>query len=73
MSVPLVWIVYSIVIPGRRYFSTYSVARRKKSTPIRVGSPPCQAMLTCGTRCASMSWRTYCSSSSSAIRKRLPG
>ncbi len=73
MSVPFVWIVYSMVIPGLRCFSTYSVARRKKSTPIIVGSPPCQAIVTWGTRCASISWRTYCSSSSSAIRKRLPG
>ena len=73
MSVPFVWIVYSTVIPGRRYFSTYAVARRKKSTPIIVGSPPCQAIDTNGIRCASISWRMYCSSSSSAIRKRLPG
>jgi hypothetical protein len=35
----------------------------EESSPIRVGSPPCQATCTSGTRaCASMSWRTYVSS-----------
>ena len=32
--------------PGLRYFSAYSTERLKKSSPIRVGSPPCQAMVT---------------------------
>jgi hypothetical protein len=73
MSVPFVWIVYSTCIPGRRYRSTCSVARRKKSTPIIVGSPPCQAIVTYGCRWASISSRMYRSSMSSAIRKRLPG
>ncbi len=73
MRVPFVWIVYVTVIPGRRCLSTYAVARRKKSTPIIVGSPPCQAIVTSGVRCASISWRTYSSSIASAIRKRLPG
>ena len=42
--------------------------------PIIVGSPPCQATITSGTlACASISCRTYSSSSSSAIRNREPG
>ena len=38
--------------------SASSTERRKKSTPISVGSPPCQAIVTSGTpACASISWR----------------
>ena len=60
-------------MPGRRYFSTRVMVRRKKSSPIRVGSPPCQAMLTLSVWCDSMSWRMYCSSTSSLMRNLLPG
>lgn len=45
-SVPFVWIVCSTVMPGRRCFSTSSIARRKKGSPMIVGSPPCQAIVT---------------------------
>ena len=37
-------------LPGRRYRLTSSTERRKNSTPINVGSPPCQATSTTGTR-----------------------
>jgi hypothetical protein len=35
-------------MPGLRYFA-WKVTLRKKSNPIRVGSPPCQAKVTWGT------------------------
>ena len=54
--------------------SASSTERRKKSRPIIVGSPPCQATATSGeSACASMSWRRYSSSRSSAILNLLPG
>ena len=47
-SMPLVWKVCCTVWPGRRYFSTSSTARSKKSSFISVGSPPCHATVTSG-------------------------
>ena len=73
MSVPFVWIVFTMRLPGRRYFSRNSTERRKKSRPISVGSPPCHATVTSGPGCASMSCRMYVSRSESVMRKRLPG
>ncbi len=73
MRVPLVWIVFSKVIPGRRYRSCNSATRRKKSRPMSVGSPPCQANVTRSVRCASISPRTYASSVASSIRNDEPG
>ena len=57
INVPLVWIVYSIVIPGLQYFCAIAMLRSKKSSPISVGSPPCQATFTSGIWCASINWR----------------
>ena len=58
MSVAFVWIVYVIRWCGIRYFSASSTERRKKSTPIIVGSPPCQATVTSGEpACASINCR----------------
>ncbi len=34
--------------PARAYFFSTATARRKKSSPMSVGSPPCQAMVTSG-------------------------
>ena len=59
--------------PGRRTDSAVSTARRKKSTPIRVGSPPCQATVTSPSGWDPMYWRRYSPSRSSDIRKRSPG
>ena len=70
----MVWIVFRIFCPGRAYRRSRSIARRKKSRPIIVGSPPCQATTTSGTRaCASSSCRIYVSCRSAAIRNRDPG
>ncbi len=69
----MVWSVFSTRTPGGAYFFSSSTALRKKSSPMSVGSPPCQAMVTSGTWCASMVWRIYASSTSSDIRKVLPG
>ena len=60
-------------VAGRSYFSTSSIARRKKSRPMSVGSPPCQAMVTYSCCCDSMTWRMYCSSRSSSMRNFEPG
>ena len=60
-------------MPGRAYFRASSTARRKNSRPMSIGSPPCQAIVTSGARCASMSCRMYRSSSSSLMRERAPG
>ena len=53
--VPLVWMVWTTVWPGRAYFLPSSTARWKNSSPISVGSPPCQAIVTSGVRCDSTS------------------
>ena len=53
--------------PGAR------ATRRKKSRPISVGSPPCQANVTRSVRCASISPRTYASSVASSMRNDEPG
>jgi hypothetical protein len=73
-SVPFVWIVYTACWPRCRYCCASSTDRSKKSRPIIVGSPPCQAIVTSGTvACASTNCRTYVSSRPSAIRNRDPG
>lgn len=50
-------LIRSNLVPGRAYFFPYTTARRKKSSPINVGSPPCQAIVTSGPCCASINWR----------------
>ena len=48
-SVPLVWIVWWSAGRAARYsLDAARPTRRKKSTPISVGSPPCQAIVTSG-------------------------
>ena len=70
----MVWIVLRIRCPGRANCRSSSMERRKNSSPIIVGSPPCQATTTSGARaCASSNWRMYVSCRSAAIRNRLPG
>ena len=46
---------------------------KKKSRPMRVGSPLCLAIVISGLCRLPITWRTYTSSRSSAIQKRLPG
>jgi hypothetical protein len=47
------------MLAGARWRSVSSIERLKKSSPIIVGSPPCQAIVTSGTRaCASIDCRT---------------
>jgi len=54
----VVWIVLSTRWPGLAYSRSISIERRKKSSPIMVGSPPCQATTTSGARsCAASNWR----------------
>ena len=73
INVPLVWTVLTMRWPGRAWRRSYSRERRKKSSPMSVGSPPCQATVTSGAGpCASISWRMYSCSMSSAIRNLLP-
>ena len=56
-STPLVWMVWRIFWPGFLYFATSSIERLKNGSPIRVGSPPCQAILTSGFGCAASNCR----------------
>ncbi len=71
--IPFVWNVFSIRVFSLAYFFCTSTERRKKSSPIRVGSPPCQAIVTLGTRCPLIVWRMNSSITSSVIRKLLSG
>src|SRR5262245_25541959 len=70
--VPLVCIVNCI---GRSPATSraYATARRKKSTPRSVGSPPWNARSTSGVRCASIVCRIQLRNTWSAIRNRSPG
>jgi hypothetical protein len=43
-----VCMVFRMIIFGRLYFCSNRIERRKKSKPINVGSPPCQAMVAGG-------------------------
>ena len=72
-SVPLVCRAFWMRMPGRLYFCCRATASRNQSSPIKVGSPPCQAKVTSGTFWASMYCRVYSSSRSSGMRKSEPG
>jgi hypothetical protein len=56
-QVPLVWIVFWRVTPGWHYWRSSPTALAKKSSPISVGSPSCQATVISEASCPSISWR----------------
>ena len=70
----MVCIVLRMRCPGAANRRSSSRVRRKKSMPIKVGSPPWNATTTSSTpRWAASSWAMYASCTSGGIRNPLPG